>query len=339
MIEYVYRIHHGQLSGFVEIARQRRLGRAANELFITQPALTARIQRLEAELGVPLFLRTPAGMRLTDPGQAFLPYARRALDAIDEGRRVVAELAAGTAGHLAIGAAPAVGTYVLPPLLKRFADAHPNVRLIVRTGHSEEILGMVLGDDVEIGLVRALRHPAIASTPLYEDSLVLVANPSHPFARRRSIQAEELADVELILFDRASSYRDLTAAFLRDAGVTPAGLMEVDNIDATKKMIEQGLGVALLPQTAVRAELDDGTLRAVRIADASPPRRQIVAIRRRDAGEATGLVAAFMETFADTTRTRSRGARRRDKPHEATETQPRARRTGGKRARHSTDTG
>jgi len=332
-------MHTGQLTGFVEIARRRRLGRAANELFITQPALTARIQRLEAELGVPLFLRTPAGMRLTDPGRAFLPYARRALDAIDEGRRVVAELAAGTAGHLAIGAAPAVGTYVLPALLKRFADEHPRVRLTVRTGHSEEILGMVLADDVEIGLVRALRHPAIASTPLYEDALVLVANPGHRFARRRAIRAEELADVELILFDRASSYRDLTAAFLRDAGVTPAGLMEVDNIDATKKMIEQGLGVALLPQTAVRAELGDGTLRAVRIADASPPRRQIVAIRRRDAGEATGLVAAFMETFADTTRARSRSAARKGEPPVSPGARTGSRRTDGDRAQRSTGIG
>jgi DNA-binding transcriptional LysR family regulator len=339
LIDYIYLVHTGQLAGFVEIARQRRLGRAANELFITQPALTARIQRLEAELGVPLFLRTPAGMRLTDPGQAFLPYARRALDAIDEGQRVVAELAAGTAGHLAIGAAPAVGTYVLPPLLKRFADAHPNVRLTVRTGHSEEILGMVLADDVEIGLVRALRHPAIASTPLYEDALVLVANPGHPFARRRSIRAEELADVELILFDRASSYRDLTAAFLRDAGVTPSGLMEVDNIDATKKMIEQGLGVALLPQTAVRAELDDGTLRAVRIADASPPRRQIVAIQRRDVGEATGLVAAFMETFADSTQGRSRTAAKGTSAVRGQERGGASERTGGERAQRSTDIG
>src|SRR5215211_5926377 len=127
-------MHTGQLAGFVEIARQRRLGRAANELFITQPALTARIQRLEAELGVPLFLRTPAGMRLTDPGRAFLPYARRALDAIDEGRRVVAELAAGTAGHLAIGAAPAVAG-CLPGSLRPAAVARKRSVGEMRRGH------------------------------------------------------------------------------------------------------------------------------------------------------------------------------------------------------------
>lgn len=287
-----------QIEGFVEIARRQRLGRAAAELFITQPALTARIQRLEQELGVPLFLRTPAGMRLTDPGRTLLPYAVRALDALAEGRRVVEELSRGGAGQLSIGAAPAVSTYVLPPLLKRFTQANPNVRLTVRTGHSEEILEMVLGEEVELGVVRALRHPAIQSAPLYEETLVLVTDEEHAFSKRGEISVEDLAAAQLILFDRTSSYHDLTASFLREAGVTPRGVMDLDNIDATKKMVQQGLGVALLPQSAVADELADGTLRAVRITDAEPVRRQIVVIRRRDTGEPTGLVAAFMETLA-----------------------------------------
>jgi DNA-binding transcriptional LysR family regulator len=254
---------------------------------------------------VPLFLRTPTGMRLTDPGRALLPYAVRALDALSEGRRVIDELAKGGAGQLALGAAPAVSTYVLPPLLKRFAQANPNVRLSVRTGHSEEILGMVLTDEVDLGVVRALRHPGIQSVPLYEEKLVLVADAEHPFAARRKIGVEELSDAQLILFDRASSYHDLTAAFLREAGVTPRGVMELDNIDATKKMVQQGLGVALLPQSAVAAELADGLLHAIRIVDAAPARRQIVAIRRRDAGVPTGLVAAFMATLSEAKRARA----------------------------------
>jgi DNA-binding transcriptional LysR family regulator len=294
-----------QIEGFVGVARNQKLGRAASELFITQPALTARIQRLEEELGVPLFLRTPTGMRLTDPGKALLPYAVRALDALAEGRRLVNEVARGGAGQLSLGAAPAVSTYVLPALLKRFAIANPNVRLTVRTGHSEEILGMVLADEVELGVVRSLRHPAIQSTPVYEETLVLVVDAEHPFAARGEISVEELSGAQLILFDRASSYHDLTAAFLREAGVTPRGVMELDNIDATKKMVEQGLGVALLPQSAVAAELEGGTLRAVRIADAERVRRQIVVIRRRDAGEPTGLVAAFMDTLAQAELTRA----------------------------------
>ncbi len=298
-----------QIEGFVEVARSQKLGQAAGELFITQPALTARIQRLEQELGVPLFVRTPTGMRLTDPGRTFLPWAVRALDAVEEGRRHVDELARGGAGELAIGAAPAVGTYVLPALLKSFSDDLPNVSLVVRTGHSEEILDMVLRGEVEVGLVRALLHPQIQSVPFYEETLVLVTDPSHPFAARKGISIAEIAEVQLILFDRTSSYHGLTSAFFREAGVTPRGVMELDNIDAAKKMVQQGLGVALLPQTAVAGELADGSLVAVRLADVEPAHRQIVAVRRKDDGAPTGLVAAFMEKLSRAEVGRSRGRR------------------------------
>src|SRR5919199_688464 len=288
-----------QLSAFVEVAQRGNLSRAAETLYVTQPALTARVQRLERELGAPLFVRTRRGMRLTETGRAFLPYAERALEVLGEGRRAVAELESGAAGQLSIGAAPAVSTYVLPSLLKTFVDRHPSVQLSVRTGHSEEIVGLVLRDQVQIGIVRSVRHPDVKATPLYEDQLVLVVHPGHAFARRRRIGVEEIGAEQLILFDRTSSYHQLTSAFFRAAGVTPRGVLELDNIDATKKMVEQGLGVALLPETSVRAELRSGSLRAVRIADADPVRRQIVAIRRRDAGPARGPVAAFLDLLAD----------------------------------------
>jgi len=287
-----------QLTSFVEIARTGNLSRAAEALFVTQPALTSRLQVLERELGSELFVRTRRGMRLTEAGKAFLPFAVRSLETVAEGRRLVAEIAQGGAGELTIGAAPAVSTYVLPALLKEFHEAHPKVRLSVRTGHSEEVLELVLRGQVEVGLTRQLRHADIVSEPVYEDELVLVANRDHPFARRVVIRMEELASEELILFDRTSSYHDLTNALFRAAGVEPAGVMELDNIDAAKKMVQQGLGVALLPQTAVAAELDAGSLRVVVIAGAEPVRRQIVAIRRRDAGPPSGAAAAFMETLA-----------------------------------------
>ena len=287
-----------QLTSFVEIARTGNLSRAAETLFVTQPALTSRLQTLERQLGSELFVRTRRGMRLTEAGKAFLPFAVRSLETVAEGRRLVAEIAQGGAGELTIGAAPAVSTYVLPALLKEFHEAHPKVRLSVRTGHSEEVLELVLRGQVEVGLTRQLRHADIVSEPVYEDELVLVANRDHPFARRVVIRMEELGGEELILFDRTSSYHDLTNALFRAAGVEPAGVMELDNIDAAKKMVQQGLGVALLPQTAVAAELDAGSLRVVVIAGAEPVRRQIVAIRRRDAGPPSGAAAAFMETLA-----------------------------------------
>lgn len=287
------------LTSFVEIARVGNLSRAAEALYVTQPALTARLQALERELGGSLFVRTRRGMRLTQAGKAFLPYAVRALETVAEGRRLVSEIEQGVAGELAIGAAPAVSTYVLPALLKEFRDGHPGARLKVRTGHSEEVLEMVLLGQVEVGLTRDLHHAEIVGEPVYEDELVLVANRDHPFGERVVIRIEDIGDEQLILFDRTSSYHELTNALFRAAGVEPAGVMELDNIDAAKKMVLQGLGVALLPQTAVAAELAAGSLRAVVIAGAEPVRRQIVAIRRRDAGPPSGLAAAFMRMLAD----------------------------------------
>jgi DNA-binding transcriptional LysR family regulator len=287
-----------QVEGFVEVARQGNLSRAAATLFVTQPALTARLQSLEQELGGELFVRSRRGMELTDLGRAFLPYAERALVSLRDGSELVSDLRRGGAGELRLGAAPAVSTYVLPGLLVRFTERYPNVRLVVRTGHSEEILEMALRNEIEIGLVRELRHPLIESRPLYEDDVVLVAHPTHPFAASGSIRVERIGEARLILFDRTSSYYDLTNAMFRAAGVSPRGVMELDNIDAAKQMVGHGLGIALLPHTAVAGELRDGRLVAITIAGSRPIRRRIVAIRRRDLGAMTGPVAAFLEILA-----------------------------------------
>jgi DNA-binding transcriptional LysR family regulator len=287
-----------QLTAFVEVARHGNVSRAAESLLVSQPAVTARLKRLEAELGAPLFVRRPRGMRLTEAGEAYLPFAVRALETLAEGRHLVNAYEGGGAGRLALGAAPAVSTYVLPALLKRFAVGHPRVAVSVRTGHSEEVLELVLREQVDLGLVRALRHPEIVSTPLYEDRLVLVVEPEHRFASRRGIEVAEIGQEQVILFDRTSSYHELTSAFFRRAGVLPAGVMELDNIDAAKKMVQEGFGVALLPGTAVAGELEAGVLREVAITDAEPVRREIVAIRRRSGGHPSGSVAAFLETLS-----------------------------------------
>jgi DNA-binding transcriptional LysR family regulator len=288
-----------QITAFVEVARRRSVSRAADALFLTQPALSARLQRLEADLGAQLFVRTSRGMRLTEAGEAFLPYAVRALNTLADGRSLVDSFERGGAGRLALGAAPAVSTYVLPLVLKRFSVGYPRVELSVRTGHSEEVLELVRREEVDLGLVRALRHPDIVSTPLYEDRLILVVEPGHRFVARGKIELDEISREQLILFDRTSSYHDLTSALFRGAGVQPVGVMELDNIDAAKKMVQEGFGVALLPHTAVTEELASGSLREVAVADAEPVRRQIVAIRRRDGGAPTGAVATFLSTLRE----------------------------------------
>jgi DNA-binding transcriptional LysR family regulator len=266
---------------------------------VSQPALTERLRGLEREVGAALFTRARRGMRLTDAGRALVPHARRIVGAIEDGRRAVDEMRRGEVGRLAIGSAPAVSTYALPEALRRFQAAHPQVHLSVRTGHSEEILDLVLGEDVEVGLVREIRHPDVEAQPLYEDELVLVVERAHPFARQGRIRIADLAREHLVTFDRASSYNELTQALFREAGVAPRGVIELDNVEGAKRCVAKGLGVALLPLQAVRAELASKALRQVAIAGARPLRRRIVAIRRRDVGEPTAPLAAFLRIVRD----------------------------------------
>src|SRR6266566_2330686 len=253
------------LESFVEVARSGNVSRAADALFLTQPALTARLKSLESDLGVELFVRSARGMKLTDAGRAFLPYAQRTLGLVTEGRQVISDLREGATGELVIGAAPAVSTYLLPTILKTFRATYPNVRLGVKTGHTDEML--------------------------------LVVSRRHPFASRTKVRMDELASERLILFDRTSSYHELTSSLFREAGVVPVSVMELDNVEAAKKMVQQGLGVALLPRMALSAELRSRSLRPVRLIGAQPVRRPIVALRRKDAGEPIGPVAGFLQTL------------------------------------------
>jgi DNA-binding transcriptional LysR family regulator len=283
-----------QIEAFLTVAERRSVSAAAAVLYVTQPALTTRLKKLEQELGVELFVRTARGMRLTAEGRAFRPHAQRAVQELASGRELLRELREGRVGELLVGAAPAISTYVLPLVLRRFQSTFPNVHLIVRTGHSEEVLELVLREQVQIGLVRELPHPAVVSSPLYEDEIVLVVHPGHRFADERSIVVHELGEERLILFDRTSSYFVLTSTFFREAGVVPRGVMELDNVDATKKMVQHGLGIAFLPYTAVREELASAALREIAIEGYEAVRRPIVAIRRRDAVVPEDLVDGLL---------------------------------------------
>jgi len=294
-----------QVEGFLEVARRGNVSRAAEAMFLTQPTLTARLHAVEKELGEPLFARTRRGMRLTDAGRAFLPYAERAIRAVRDGRQALADARSMSAGRLVLGAAPAVSTYVLPALLQRFAASYPRVEVAVRTGHSEDVLQMLLREEVQLAMVRALRHRDIESIPLYDEELVLVVPPGHAFADRRKVGIADLASERLILFDRTSSYYELTQTFFLSLGVTPREVMELDNIEAAKKMVERRLGVALLPRTAVLGEIAAKTLSLVTVTDGPHVAQQIVAIRRRDQGRPSGPVAAFLTLLGEVDLTQS----------------------------------
>ncbi|MFL5299465.1 MAG: LysR family transcriptional regulator, partial [Anaeromyxobacteraceae bacterium] len=254
---------HPQLAAFVEVVRRGSVTGAARALFVTQPALTARLNALERTVGTPLLVRRRGGVRMTEAGRAFLPYAERALQAVAEGRTAVSELEHGAAGNVAICASPIVSTYALPTILKRFAETRPGVQVAVRTGHSEEMIELVKRDEVAVGLLRSFNDAAVEQFTLYEDELVLVVHAAHPSGD--VVRLADLAEEQFVLFDRASSYHELTNAMFLEAGIAPRSVMELDNVDSAKKMVALGLGIAFLPHVAVADEMRSGTLRIVEL--------------------------------------------------------------------------
>jgi DNA-binding transcriptional LysR family regulator len=271
-----------RLEAFLEVARQGSVRAAARTLHLGQPALSARITSLEQDVGARLFERTKRGMVLTRAGDALVPHAERALEAADAGRIAVQSVEQGDEGELVIAAASAINATVVPELVARFRRFHPGVHLSVRTGSAELIAELVAGGSAQIGLVRGSRDFHLASTPLYEEQILLIAHAEHPFATAGRIPLERLADATLILFDRASDDYDVAQALLRSGSVTPYGVIEVDSVDTARRLVARGLGVALLPSTAVAADIEAGRLAEVKIVGGREIRRKVVAIERPD---------------------------------------------------------
>jgi len=289
----------GQLEAFVEVAQHQSFSKAAGALFLTQPSVTARIQTLERELGESLFERNGRGVRLTEVGSSFLPYAQRVLKDLQEGRDVLEGLRSLQIGALCLGSAFTVGTYVLPKILKTYHERFPAVEISVKTGRSEEVLHLVLGDEVQAGLVRAVVHPDVETVHLYEDEVVLVTNSKHPFAASGEARLEDVGRQPLILFDKGSSYHDLVQGLFRQGGVVPWTAMELDSMDATKKMVEEGLGIAMLPRVSVEREIKLGVLAEIKLRDAENPRRRIALIYRRNR-RPSRTVVAFLNILHET---------------------------------------
>ena len=283
----------GQIEAFVQVAQHRSFSKAADALFLTQPSVTARIQSLERDLGEALFERNGRGVRMTEMGGAFLPFARRALKTLQDGRDALEGMRNLDIGTLKLGSALTVSTYVLPKILKKYCSAFPGVEVSVHSGRSEQVLQMVLSDEVHCALERTMHHPEIITTPLYEDDLVLVAAPEHRFARKMTATVEEVGREALILFDKGSSYNALIQGVFRQHGILPKTLMEMDTMEATKKMVEEGMGIALLPKVSTEREIELGRIVPIAVSNATLPRRQISLIFRKNRKQPRAVVAFF----------------------------------------------
>ncbi len=199
------------------------------------------------------------------------------LQAVALARQAVHDIRPASGGAIQIAAVLSICTYLLPDVLQRFQASHKDVMITVRSGHSKEVLEMVLRGDAEIGLARSLHHPEVETVSLRDDPLVLVGRAASWPTRTRRARLEEIADRPLIFFDRGSSDWTLTQGLFRRAGLVPNVALEVETIETAKRMVERGMGLAFLPHLAVGSELraakPGGDRDRRRRADRPQPRR------------------------------------------------------------------
>jgi DNA-binding transcriptional LysR family regulator len=270
-----------QVETFLAVATFGGFHRAAEAVRVSQPAVSARIKALEESLGVRLFDRSRNGLTLSEAGRTFKPYAEQLLRTASLARQAVHELQPGGSSPLQIASALSISVYFLPEVLKQFQRSNPNVTISIRSGHSKEVLEMVLSEEAEIGLARSLQHPEVETISLRDDPLLLVAASKEGPQHSPLVRLEEVAGLPLIFYERGSSDWTLTHGLFRRAGLVPNVALEVDSIETAKRMVERGLGLAFLPQISVGLEIGLGRLKPVNIVDAEPLRRSLDAIHPR----------------------------------------------------------
>lgn len=270
-----------QVETFLAVATYGGFHRAAEALRVSQPAVSARIRALENSLGVSLFTRGHANLSLSPAGKALRPHAEQLLRTVALARQAVHELQPSSGGTLRIAAALSVCTYFLPDVMKDYQTANPKVMVSLRSGNSVQVLKMVLDGEADIGVARSLNHPEVETMTLRDDPLILVGHPAHPAAHKRRVRLEEVESWPLIFYDRGSSDWTLTQSLFRRAGLLPNVVLEVETIEAAKRMVERKLGLSFLPQIALTQELRQRKLVAIEIVNGEQLRRNLDVIHPR----------------------------------------------------------
>ncbi len=271
-----------QLITFKRVSELGSYTRAAESLSLTQPTISHQLRLLEEELGQKLFELQGRRARLTQAGRTLLPLAERVLNAVDESRRAMEHINSGEQGTVTIAAIGSSTVYVLPELLWQFRVAHPQIEVILRTAGGDEILQMVKSSQVDLGIVGS--HMSIsefATLPLFKDRIGPFVHATHPMAKRRRVLFAELAREPLIQLGTWRSWQNYVLSIFREVGATPQIRLQLDSIDAVKRMVERGLGFTIIPHTAAREEIAEGKLVALTPTDIPPLIRQVLMIRRK----------------------------------------------------------
>jgi LysR family transcriptional regulator, transcriptional activator of the cysJI operon len=283
-----------RLKVFRAVVAHLNFTRAAEELLLTQPAVTQQIKALEDECGVPLFDRTGGRIVLTESGQALLPYANRLKHLSDEASEAVANASGKHGGLLALGASQTIAYYILPKLVAGFIRENPRVKVTAKSGITDEILQELVDHKIQLALIEG---PAVRKDlhvePFMEDEVVLAVPASHEWADN-SIPVSALQDAPLLMRENGSGSRRSIENALVHAGIKRKDIkikMELDSTEGLLSAAEEGLGVTFVSRWAVRNHLALGTLKLAHVQNLHVSK--MFSIAYPTGPEPTGNSAAF----------------------------------------------
>lgn len=262
-----------QLQVFLAVAQERRFSRAAEKLHRTQSAVSQSIRKLEEEIGEPLFDRSSRDGKLTDAGEVLQQYAERLLNLRGEAQGALNELRELQTGKLAIAANEFTALYLLP-VLAEFRRLHPMLKIAVQRALGSHIPDDVLRHNCELGvLTYDPQEPQLRSVVVYLDELILVVPPRHPLAGERQVSIRQLGAESFVAHIVSSPYREkVIQAFLRYK--TPLHMdVELPTLQAIKRFVAMGNGVALLPAISVENEIARGELVLIPVRELSVHRK------------------------------------------------------------------
>ncbi len=261
-------INERNLKIFYEVAKRLNMTEAADALRISQPAVSQTIRELEQEYGIRLFDRIGRRLYLTQGGDCFYQYVRRILNLFDECSKTLKELNGAHQGRLKIGASATIGIYMLTGTVGEFHKTHPDVDVSITIENTRIIAGLILENKVDFAFVEGLVDAAeIAMEPFWDDELVFIVPPGHPWTRLERPGSALLAAERLIMREPGSGTRTIIENALQNRGVTYQVGLELGNIEAVKKAVEAGLGVSCLSARCVAQEIRDRRIQTVQFAD------------------------------------------------------------------------
>ena len=242
---------------FLAVAEHNSFTRAAAALHVSQPALSQQIKQLEETLGTQLFDRTGRTTRLTDTGEVYFQYARRALQDLEEGKRAIHDVSDLSRGSLRVAVTPTFTNYLVGPLVEAYHALHPNVTLTLREMTQERMEELLVDGELDVGIAfEDVRSPDIESQRLLVETLALVVGAGHPLARRRKIGLRALNDESLILLTSEFATRDQIDLYCRQHEIRPRVLMEANSLSTVVEIIRRTPLSTLLPAKIASAQQD-----------------------------------------------------------------------------------